>query len=184
MNENINLRVEYIDINELNPYENNARKHGEVDINAIADSIRTFGFDDPVGIWGPNNTIVEGHGRVLAAALVGLTEIPCIRLDHLSDEERRAYALAHNRTAELSGWDFELRDMELAGVSAIDMSKFGFDDSIREVSDEYIDDFFDRGVEATEKAPGFEVRVALSSQEEVDECLAALEDAGFKGKQV
>lgn len=150
MEEKFRLKVEYIDINELNPYENNARRHGEEDINAIASSIRAFGFDDPVGVWGENNTIVEGHGRVLAAALVGMTEVPCIRLDHLTDEERRAYALAHNRTAELSGWDFDIQESELQDITSIDMSQFGFDYVPLNESD--IDDLFEP-VEQKEKEP-------------------------------
>ena len=108
---------------------------------AIMESIRAFGFNDPVGVWGEKNVIVEGHGRVLAAKKLGLTEIPCIRLDHLSDEERRAYALAHNRTAELSEWDFDVQALELEEITDIDMSLFGFDFESEEPAEIYEDDF-------------------------------------------
>lgn len=121
------LKIEYLPIDSLQAYENNARKHGDEDVGAIAASIREFGFDDPIGIW--HDTIVEGHGRLLAAKQLGMTEVPVIRLDHLTDEQRRAYALAHNRTAELSGWDFAIRDEELAKIAEIDMSAFGFIDT-------------------------------------------------------
>ena len=121
------LKIEYLPIDSLQAYENNARKHGDEDVGAIAASIREFGFDDPIGIW--HDTIVEGHGRLLAAKQLGMTEVPVIRLDHLTDEQRRAYALAHNRTAELSGWDFAIRDEELARIAEIDMSQFGFTDT-------------------------------------------------------
>ena len=127
------LTIKYIPLSDLKPYEKNARKHEEKDISAIMASIREFGFDDPVGIWSDENIIVEGHGRVMAAERLGMTEVPCIRLDHLTDEQRRAYALAHNRTAELSDWDFVVRDDELQGITEIDMEQFGFDMS--EISD-------------------------------------------------
>ena len=121
------LRIKYIPISDLKPYEHNARKHEDKDIEAIIASIREFGFDDPVGVWSDENVIVEGHGRVMAAQRLGMTEVPCIRLDHLTDEQRRAYALTHNRTAELSEWDFTVRDDELQGITEIDMAAFGFD---------------------------------------------------------
>lgn len=112
---------------DLTPYEKNARHHEEKDLEAICESIRTFGFNDPIGIWSEKNIVVEGHGRLLAAQKLGMTEVPCIRLDHLTDEQRRAYALAHNKTAELSAWDFDLLDEELSKIYEIDMTAFGFD---------------------------------------------------------
>lgn len=121
------LKVEYLPVSSLKEYENNARKHGEEDIGAIVASIREFGFDDPIGIW-KDNIIIEGHGRLMAAKQLGMETVPCIRLDHLTDEQRRAYALAHNRTAELSGWDFLVRDEELANIAEIDMTAFGFEE--------------------------------------------------------
>ena len=119
------LKVEQIPVESLVKYERNARKHEDKDIEAIMASIREFDFNDPLGIW-KDNIIVEGHGRLEAARRLGMKEVPCIRLDHLTDEQRRAYALAHNKTAELSGWDFNLLDSELTDISDIDMSQFGF----------------------------------------------------------
>jgi len=113
-------------ISDLKPYEKNARKHEAADVAAIAKSIEAFGFNDPVGVWGPQNIIVEGHGRVLAAKQLGLTEVPCIRLDSLTDEQRRAYALAHNKTAELSVWDPNLLPAEIKEIRSYDMAAFGF----------------------------------------------------------
>lgn len=147
------MQIEYIHIDELKPYEKNARKHAAADVAAIAKSIQEFGFRDPVGVWSDQNIIVEGHGRVMAARQLGITEIPCIRLDDMSDEERRAYALAHNRTAELSTWDADLLPLELEELPSFDMTGFGFnldrvsaawfdeheraDDSRQEGNDEY-----------------------------------------------
>lgn len=129
-----NITFEWHSVEDLQPYEHNARKHDTEDVTAIKRSIEQFGFNDPIGIWSDENLIVEGHGRLLAAKELGMEEVPCIRLDHLSDEERRAYALAHNKTAELSAWDFNELDLELAGIEEIDMSAFGFD-SIEEYPD-------------------------------------------------
>ena len=85
------LQIVYLRPDELKPYENNARKHAPEDVEAIKASIRELGgFNDPIGIWGPDNIIVEGHGRLIAAKEMGLERVPCIRLDHLTDEQRRA----------------------------------------------------------------------------------------------
>lgn len=120
------LRIEYLPVEALTPYEHNARQHADEDVSAIVASIKEFGFDDPIGIWGEDNVIVEGHGRLMAAQQIGMQTVPVIRLDHLTDEQRRAYALAHNRTAELSKWDETVKALELAKVTEIDMSLFGF----------------------------------------------------------
>lgn len=122
-----NLKIEYLPVESLKPYEKNARRHEEADVQTIVNSIREFGFDDPIGVWGDENLIVEGHGRLLAAKQLGMDKVPCIRLDHLTDEQRRAYALAHNKTAEMSALDWGLLDSELDGILDIDMSDFGFD---------------------------------------------------------
>lgn len=127
------LNIEYLNIDNLTPYRNNARKHEKADLKTIENSIREFGMCDPIGVWGEKNIIVEGHGRLLALKELGYTEMPCIRLDHLSDEQRRAYALAHNKTAEMSEWDFGLLDVELDNIFDIDMSEFGF---VNDVFDE------------------------------------------------
>lgn len=127
MSKKADLKIEILGVDQLQEYENNARQHSEADIAAIKDSIEAFGFNDPIGIWSEDNVIVEGHGRLAAAKALGMTEVPVIRLDHMTDEERRAYALAHNKTAELSGWDFEKLDIELAGIEGIDMKRLGFE---------------------------------------------------------
>lgn len=139
----MDLKIEYLPVKELKPYERNARKHQNEDVTAIVASIRDFGFDDPIGIWSDKNIIVEGHGRLLAAKKLGMKEVPCIRLDHLSDEQRRAYALAHNRTAELSVWNDELLHLELDDITDIDMEELGFnlEDPLAEA--EAVDDDYD-----------------------------------------
>ncbi len=122
-----NLKIEYLPVTALKPYERNARKHRDMDVDAIVKSIEEFGFDDPIGIWSADNLIVEGHGRLMAAKKLGMKTVPCIRLDHLTDEQRRAYALAHNKTAENSEWDWDVLPDELKSILDIDMTAFGFD---------------------------------------------------------
>ena len=131
---NHEIQIEILPVQDIEEYENNTRQHGQIDIDAIKESIEAFGFNDPIGIWSERNIIVEGHGRLAAAKALGMEEVPCIRLDHLTDEERKAYAIAHNKTAELSEWNFEKLDLELAGIKSIDMSAFGF-----QVIDEEVD---------------------------------------------
>lgn len=117
------LKIEYLPIEALEAYAKNTRKHADKDINQIAKSIEKFGFSDPIGIWSDHNVIVEGHGRLAAAKRLGMETVPCIRLDHMTDEQRREYGIAHNATAELSEWDIEMLNTELA---SLDMTDFEF----------------------------------------------------------
>lgn len=135
------LKVEYIDIDKLKPYAKNARKHQQADVDTIKNSILEFGMCDPIGVWGGDNTIVEGHGRLIALKQLGYKKVPCIRLDFLTDEQRRAYGLAHNKTAEMSEWDFDFLETELNDICDIDMEKFGFDISEEEEKEVQEDDY-------------------------------------------
>ena len=120
------LQIEYVDINSIKPYKNNAKEHPEEQIEQIKKSIEQFGMDDPIGIW--KDEIVEGHGRLIACKELGYTEVPIIRLDHLTDEERKAYTLAHNKLTMNSDFDIDILNDELMNsFDTIDMSDFGFD---------------------------------------------------------
>lgn len=138
------LKIEYIPLYKLKPYAKNARKHQEADLSTIKASISEFGMSDPIGVWGKDNTIVEGHGRYLACKELGIEQVPVIHLDHLTDEKRRAYSLAHNKTAEMSEWDIDLLGEELDGIFDIDMSDFGFDLSADEDTPTERDDLSDK----------------------------------------
>lgn len=140
------LKIEYLSINDLKPYDRNARKHQNEDVAAIVNSIKEFGFSDPIGVWGDENTIVEGHGRLEAAKKLKMDKVPVIHLDHLTDEQRRAYALAHNKTAELSSWMDDVLSEELDNIFDIDMEDFGFNlDSLDEEPEIYEDEVPDEG---------------------------------------
>ena len=97
------LKIEYVDINSIKPYLNNAKTHPEEQIEQIKKSIQEFGNNDPIAVW--NNEIVEGPGRYEALKQLGETNIPIIRLDNLTDEERRAYTLVHNKLTMNSDFD-------------------------------------------------------------------------------
>lgn len=121
------LKVEYLPIEEIKPYENNAKIHTPEQIDQIKESIRQFGMNDPIGIWSKDNIIVEGHGRLMACQELGYEEVPIIRLDELTDEQRRAYTLAHNQLTMNTGFDIDILNQELENLK-IDMSEFGFEE--------------------------------------------------------
>ena len=114
-------KIEQVSIELLIPYANNARTHSDAQVAQIAASIREFGFTNPV-LVSDDNTIIAGHGRVMAARKLGLTQVPVIRLSHLSETQRKAYILADNKLALNAGWDDNLLSIELA-----DLKDLGFD---------------------------------------------------------
>lgn len=124
------LSIVMLPTDELVPYAGNAKIHTDEQVEQIAASIEQFGFDDPVGVWHDadgNPVIVEGHGRILAAKRLGIEQVPTISLDHLSDEQRRAYVHVHNQTTLTSGFDLEALQQELAALPEFDWGAFGFD---------------------------------------------------------
>ena len=140
------MEIIKLKINELKPYKNNAKIHTSEQIEQIKKSIEEFGMNDPIAIWGKENIIVEGHGRLEALKQLGIEDVDCIRLDHLTDEERKAYTLAHNKLTMNTDFDFNLLNLELDGIQNIDMSQFGFEIDIPEFNDYEIvekdDDYF------------------------------------------
>lgn len=124
------MEIEKIAVDKLIPYIRNPRKHSETQISQIAASIREFGFMNPVLIDGDYN-VIAGHGRLLAAQKLGLKEVPCLRHDHLTETQKRAYILADNRLAERAEWDYELLQIELEELANadFDLDITGFDPS-------------------------------------------------------
>lgn len=109
------MEIELIPIADLLPYANNARTHSPEQVQQIAASIREFGWTNPVLI-DQKNGIIAGHGRALAAEKVGMTEVPCIRLGHLTETQRRAYVIADNQLALNSGWNENLLSKEIEAL--------------------------------------------------------------------
>jgi len=113
----------------LVPYARNSRTHSDAQVAQIAASIREFGWTNPVLIDGADG-IIAGHGRLLAARKLGLTEVPCIVLDHLSETQKRALIIADNKLALNAGWDSEMLGLELQELAAegFDLEMVGFTD--------------------------------------------------------
>lgn len=145
------LKVEYLPIDEIKPYENNAKIHTPEQIDQIKKSIEQFGMNDPIGVWSKDNIIVEGHGRLMACQELGYTEIPIIRLDELTDDQRKAYTLAHNQLTMNTGFDLDILNQELADIS-IDMQEFGFDEIEEEEVEIEEDNFEINNIEDEPKA--------------------------------
>lgn len=119
------MQVEQVMVEKLIPYANNSRTHSQAQIAQIAASIREFGFNNPILI-DEESTIIAGHGRALAAALLELETAPCIRLDHLSENQRKAFVIADNKIALSAGWDEELLKLELEGLTDAEQFATGF----------------------------------------------------------
>lgn len=119
------MEVREISISLLHEYDNNPRNNdGAVD--AVAESIREFGFKVPIVI-DEYNVIIAGHTRLKAAKKLGLTTVPCVVADDLTPEQVRAYRLADNKVGEVATWDYEKLEQEHAKMYTIDLAKFGFD---------------------------------------------------------
>lgn len=140
------LKVEYRNIADLNPYENNPRLNdGAVD--AVAASIKEFGFKVPI-VVDSDGVIVTGHTRLKAAKKLGIDTVPVIVADDLTPEQVKAFRLADNKTGELAQWDLDKLDIELDGIDEIDMGDFGFDMNL-EVEDDDVEPIDDEDIGGT-----------------------------------
>lgn len=147
------MEIIKIKIEDLKPYEKNAKIHTREQIEQIKNSIKQFGMNDPVAVWGENNLIIEGHGRLQALKELNYDEIECIRLDHLTDEERKAYTLAHNKLTMNTDFDFDMLNIELDDIETIDMEQFGFFTNIEEEIEKELDNVYTTKI----KIPQYEI---------------------------
>ena len=161
---------EWVPIDDIIPYENNARKHTEESIETVANSIKQFGWKNAIAI-DEDNVILAGHGRRLAALKLGLKEVPVIRFNDLSEEQKKAYRLADNKTAENSGWDFPALDLELDDITNIDMADFGFLDMQDEPSERNSVAF---------DADTFDVIVTLENEADAEELYNEMKGRGYE----
>ena len=127
---NTTERFEKVNIDRLVPYARNARTHSKEQILQLRASLREFGFVNPV-IVDKDLNVIAGHGRILAAKEEGITQVPCVFAEHLTEAQKRAYILADNRLALNAGWDAEMLSVEIADLQAadFDVSLLGFDDA-------------------------------------------------------
>lgn len=139
------MKIEYKDIDELIPYENNPRINEEA-VDYVANSIKEFGFKNPIIIDG-ENVIIAGHTRLKACEKLGIKRVPTITADDLTEEQIKAFRIADNKVAEYSKWDLDKLNLELDDIN-IDMSDFGFDldDGEDFIQDLLQDDLVDKDV--------------------------------------
>ncbi len=140
----LKLEITYLPLEQLTPYINNAKLHPQKQIDQIKASIAEFGMNDPIAVWGENNIIVEGHGRLLACEQLNIKTVPVIRLDNLTEDQRKAYTLAHNKLTMNTDFDLEMLKTEIENID-LDMGDFGFDDLEIELGDS-IDDRYPDGI--------------------------------------
>ena len=170
-----NIRVTYRKIRELKPYKKNAKKHPREQVERIANSIKEFGFTQPV-LVDKHNSVVAGHGRILGAKKAGLKEVPTVCLDELTEEQIKAYRLVDNKLNE-SEWDFGLLDEELENLTEdIDMSLFGFD---VDLTDEELELEMEREVKFRTKEKHL-VIVPCKSEKETKQVQKEIEQLGYK----
>lgn len=148
------MKIEKINISEITEYENNAKLHPREQIEQIKKSILEFGNNDPIAV-DEHNVIIEGHGRFVALKELGYDEVEIIRLSHLTDEQKRAYILAHNKLTMNSGFDMDILELELEDITNINMEDFGFDfEDIEEAIEEVEQDEYDEELRETNIKPG------------------------------
>ena len=129
-------QMQMVKVSELIPYVNNARTHSQEQVNKLRSSLREFGFVNPV-IIDQDKNVIAGHGRLMAAKEEGITEVPCVLVDYLTEAQKKAYILADNRYAQDAGWDEELLRLEIEALEGMD-----FDVSLTGFNEDEISDLF------------------------------------------
>jgi len=174
-------KIEHVKTEALIPYARNSRTHSEQQVAQIAASIREFGFTNPVLIDAENG-IIAGHGRVMAAQKLGRKDVPCLRLDYLTDAQKRAYVIADNKLALNAGWDDEMLKIEIDELKALefDVDLLGFDDE--EIKSLFDDDVSDGDTlpDQEELVAAFEVAVECENEAEQETVFNLLQAEGYK----
>lgn len=176
------MNIEEVLTNKLIPYANNARTHSDEQVTQIASSIREFGFNNPVLI-DEQSTIIAGHGRVLAALKLDLEKVPCIRLIHLTEIQRKAYIIADNKLALNANWDDEILKLELEMLreANCDIDILGFDDKeLQSLFDntEDIDDDFKEPVDKNRNL----LMIECEGEHDLEKLFSEMQERGFQCK--
>lgn len=152
------MKIEKIKVDEIIPYADNAKLHPERQIEQIRSSILEFGFNDPIAI-DENNVVIEGNGRLMAIKDLGFKEVDCIRIEGLTEEQKRAYILVHNQLTMNTGFDIDILNRELEKIKGIDMKQFDFE----------LDIDFDTDID-TGEGTQYSTKVEIPQYEPTGEC--------------
>ena len=154
--QNQEMKFEKRKVSELIPYARNSRTHSDEQVAQIAASIKEFGFMTPI-IISKDNTIIAGHGRILAARKLGLEIVPCLMAEHLTEAQIKAYVIADNKLSENAGWDNEMLKVEIEDLKGLD-----FDVDILGFSDKELSKLFDENKETEDD--DFDINKALDEK--------------------
>ena len=152
------MQIEKIKVDEIIPYADNAKLHPERQIEQIRSSILEFGFNDPIAI-DENNVVIEGNGRLMAIKDLGFKEVDCIRIEGLTEDQKRAYILVHNKLTMNTGFDIDILNKELERIKGIDMKQFDFE----------LDIDFDTDID-TGEGTQYSTKVEIPQYEPTGEC--------------
>ena len=166
------MQIEKINIEEIKTYENNAKLHPAEQIEQIKKSIQEFGNNDPIAI-DENNVIIEGHGRYIALKELGYEEVEVIKLKHMSEEQKKAYMLVHNKLTMNTDFDMDILMEELESIANIDMSDFDFDLNFEEIEEESEER---KNVELNEK---YSIVIEFENDEELEKAYNFLTEEGY-----
>lgn len=174
------MEIENIKIEDLIPYARNSRTHSDEQVAQVAASIKEFGFTNPVLI-DADDGIIAGHGRVLAARKLKMHEVPCIRLGHLTESQKKAYIIADNKLALNSGWDEEMLKLELLELKELDFSidVIGFNaDEIMALLDEIQEK--EKELKEETYSEIFNIIIECKDEEDQEKIFNRLDSEGYK----
>ena len=179
--------IEHVSIDTLIPYANNPRTHSAPQLDRLVQSLKEFGFTNPI-LVGDDMQVVAGHGRLIAAQAMNMTTVPVIKLSHLSDDQKRAYVIADNQLALNSGWDDDLLQAELKALGDVgfDLTVLGWGDELptfgEEVDLSALEDLED---DLSDFAAGVRKAIQIDFEpEDYEEAQALVSDARKQGKYV
>ena len=180
MQKPIEKRLIRLAVDDLVPYERNPRKIPQEAVDDVKESYVQCGVIDPIEV-DENLVILSGHTRRLAAIELGVKEVDALQVTGLTEEQKRKYRLLANKTGEKSSWDWELLRWELEDL---DFEEYDFGFLTDDHDDGYVEDFFDRGVEAKEKEKEIGLKVIFETEEEKQACEEMLLAAGYEPKDL
>lgn len=179
--------IEHVSIETLIPYANNPRTHSASQLDRLVQSLKEFGFTNPI-LVGDDMQVVAGHGRLIAAQAMNMTTVPVIKLSHLSDDQKRAYVIADNQLALNSGWDDDLLQAELKALGDIgfDLTVLGWGDELPTFGEEVdLSALEDLEGDLSDFAAGVRKAIQIDFEpEDYEEAQALVSDARKQGKYV